>query len=229
MNKENYRQKLEIIADSVSGTYPKLLVHSCCAPCSSYCLIYLRKWFEITSYYYNPNITDCDEYNKRVAELHRLADCLNDDKRLSPDYFDSASGTYLCDGCTDEIADIKDISVIEGEYDPDRFYDISRGLENAPEGGARCAACYALRLRKTAEAAAAGGYEYFTTTLTISPLKNAQLLNEIGCRLADEYQVKWLPSDFKKGEGYRQSIILSRKFDLYRQNYCGCEFGRMNN
>ena len=241
MNKVDYRKELEKIAGSVSGEFPRLLIHSCCAPCSSYCLIYLRKWFDITSLYYNPNITDRAEYDKRVDELKRLVRLLNEDKKLSPEWFDTKSGTYIYEPGTAGTREgdllktlgrktdtVRDISIIEGDYEPGRFYDMARGLEDAPEGGARCCACYAQRLRRTAELAAEGGYDYFSTTLTISPLKNAGVLNEIGYSLAREYNVKWLPSDFKKGEGYRQSIILSRKFDLYRQNYCGCEFGRYN-
>lgn len=214
-NKVNYHKELEkeIKKWSDKEMCPTILLHSCCAPCSSYCMEYLSKYAEITAFYYNPNITDENEYRHRVAELKRLID-------------------EMFVGQTDEVF-IKDKtltvhkpSFIEGEYDPDSFYNIAKGLESEPECGRRCIKCYELRLRKTAEEAAKGGYEYFTTTLTISPLKDAQVLNRLGIKLGEEYGVKYLPSDFKKNGGYQRSIELSREYNLYRQNYCGCEFSK---
>lgn len=181
---------------------PALFLHSCCAPCSSYVLEYLRKYFRITVFYYNPNITEDEEYRKRVAEQKRLIAAYNAEGQGYP------------------------IEVVEGAYEPEQFYEIAKGLEQCPEGGERCFACYELRLRETAKRAKAGEYDYFTTTLSISPLKNAAKLNEIGEQLAKEYGVAWLPSDFKKKDGYKRSIELSKEYDLYRQDYCGCVYSR---
>ena len=161
------------------------------------------QYFEITVFYYNPNISADEEYQKRVAEQKRLIEAYN----KLPD-----SGYP--------------INVMEGDYEPKAFYAIAKGLEQCPEGGERCFACYELRLRKTAELARQLDYDYFTTTLTISPLKNAAKLNEIGERLSEEYQIAWLPSDFKKKNGYKRSIELSAEYGLYRQNYCGCVYSR---
>lgn len=181
---------------------PGLLLHSCCAPCSGYVLEYLREFFRITVFYYNPNISMEAEYRRRAAEQKRLIAAYNAKLPAYP------------------------IEIIEGDYEPDCFYHMARGLEGCPEGGERCFACYELRLRKTAECALAGKYDYFTTTLSISPLKNADKLNEIGERLAKEYGVGWLPSDFKKKGGYQRSIVLSKEYDLYRQDYCGCIYSQ---
>ena len=167
-------------------------------------LEYLRRYFRVTVFYYNPNITEDEEYRKRVAEQKRLIEAYN---------AEAAEESYP-------------IKVVEGDYDPDRFFEIAKGLEQCPEGGERCFACYALRLRETAKRAKAGEYDYFTTTLSISPLKNAAKLNEIGEQLEKEYTVAWLPSDFKKKDGYKRSIELSREYDLYRQDYCGCVYSR---
>lgn len=200
----NYQKELDKIIEDISvakGGVPTLFLHSCCAPCSSYVLEYLRQYFRITVFYYNPNITEDEEYHKRVAEQKRLIEAYN------------AEETYP-------------IKVVEGDYEPNRFFEIAKGLEQCPEGGERCFACYALRLRETAKRAKAGEYDYFTTTLSISPLKNAAKLNEIGEQLAKEYAVAWLPSDFKKKDGYKRSIELSREYDLYRQDYCGCVYSR---
>jgi len=161
---------------------------------------YLREYFEITVFYYNPNITERGEYQKRVQEEIRLIEAYNRQGRK--------------------------IEIIKGDYEPDCFLDMARGLERCAEGGERCFRCYELRLRKTAELARRQGFGYFTTTLTISPLKNAAKLNEIGERLAEEYGVPWLPSDFKKRGGYQRSIELSREYGLYRQDYCGCVFSK---
>lgn len=207
----NYQKELDkITEDIIKGRnggkrVPLLFLHSCCAPCSSYVLEYLRKFFQITVFYYNPNITEDQEYRKRVAEQKRLIAAYNEEVE---------SMAYP-------------ISVLEGDYEPECFYEIASGLEQCPEGGERCFACYALRLRKTAEHARMGRYDYFATTLTISPLKNAAKLNEIGEQLAEEYGIPWLPSDFKKKNGYKRSIELSREYDLYRQDYCGCVYSRV--
>lgn len=171
---------------------PKLLLHCCCAPCSSACLERLKDYFDITALFYNPNIEQ-GEYEKRKAELKKLL---------------AATGW----------ADFLDC-----DYDGGKFYDCARGLEGEKEGGARCEKCFYLRLEKTAETAKAGNYDFFTTTLTISPLKNAALINKIGLDLGGE---KWLFSDFKKGGGALRSIQLSKEYGLYRQNYCGCVYSR---
>lgn len=204
-NKINYQKELEkeIKKWSELEVCPTILLHSCCAPCSSYCLEYLSKYAKITAFYYNPNITDRAEYEHRVAELQRLIE----------EMFKKDSEVYKP-------------NFLEGEYNPDAFYNIAKGLESEPECGRRCIKCYDLRLRKTAEEAVRGGYDYFTTTLTISPLKDAQILNRLGIKLGEEYGVKYLPSDFKKNGGYQRSIELSRDFNLYRQNFCGCEYSK---
>ena len=201
--KINYQKLLDelLLEESIKGK--RLLLHSCCAPCSSYVLTYLSKYFAITVFYYNPNISEQDEYRKRVEEQKRLIALLNE----QPDT-------------------IYPINVIEGNYEPQRFYETVRGYEDYAEGGERCFRCYRLRLLETAKLAREKQFDFFTTTLTISPLKNAQKLNEIGSRLAEEYHVACLPSDFKKKGGYQRSIALSREYGLYRQPYCGCEFSR---
>lgn len=198
-NKVNYQKELEklISEHEKAGEVPKLFLHSCCAPCSSYCLEYLSRYFHITDFYYNPNITDEAEYRKREEELGKLI-------REQPH--------------------LHEVQFVRGKYEPDRFFGIAQGLEDCPEGGERCFRCYELRLSETARMAAQGGFDYFTTTLTISPLKNAQKLNEIGMRLAEAYGVKWLPSDFKKKSGYLRSIELSKEYGMYRQDYCGCVY-----
>lgn len=202
-NVRNYQRELDKILEKPENTGKTLFLHSCCAPCSSYVLEYLRQFFRITVFYYNPNISMEPEYRKRVAEQKRLIQAYND--TLEEGY---------------------PISIVEGDYEPEKFYEMAKGMEQCPEGGERCFACYELRLRKTAELALAGNFDYFTTTLTISPLKNAGKLNEIGERLAEEYSISWLPSDFKKRGGYQRSIELSKEYELYRQNYCGCIYSR---
>ncbi|MCI8579000.1 MAG: epoxyqueuosine reductase QueH [Lachnospiraceae bacterium] len=201
MNQRNYQRELEqIIADCVSKSrVPRLLLHSCCAPCSSYVLEYLSRYFSITVFYYNPNIYPPREYGKRVQEQKRLVEAL---------------------------PVIHPLTLQEGTYEPDRFFDLARGYEQMPEGGERCLRCFRLRLEEAAKAARDGAYDYFTTTLTISPLKNAAKLNEIGEEAGALYGVKHLPSDFKKKNGYKRSIELSREYDLYRQNYCGCIYSQ---
>lgn len=210
----NYQKELDRLLEQLTARHkvPRLLLHSCCAPCSSYCLEYLRKYFQITVFYYNPNISMEEEYQKRVAEQKRLIAAYNeqlirDDDNLQSDRF-------------------YPIEIIEGDYEPAAFYGIAKGLEQCREGGERCYACYELRLRKTAELGAEKKYEYFATTLTISPLKNAAKLNEIGERLSTEYGVPWLVSDFKKKNGYKRSIELSAEYNLYRQDYCGCIYSK---
>lgn len=206
MNKVNYQAELEKLLKTLSDTQRRLFLHSCCAPCSSYCLEYLRNYFEVTVFYYNPNISFGEEYRHRVEELERLVKELNEE----------ADGTE----------GINRIRLEEGPYEPEKFFAAVKGLEDCPEGGERCFVCYELRLREAARRAAEGGYDFFTTTLTISPLKNAQKLNEIGQRLGQEYGVACLPSDFKKKGGYQRSIELSREHELYRQDYCGCVFSK---
>lgn len=219
----NYQKELDNILkeicrkrDSGDGRLPvpTLFLHSCCAPCSSYVLEYLREYFKITVFYYNPNISMEEEYRKRVAEQKRLIAAYNDESASVGSSHDG--GAAACP-----------ISIVEGDYEPEVFFEMSKGLEQCPEGGKRCFACYELRLRKTAELAVSGGYDYFATTLTISPLKNAAKLNEIGEILSQEYNIAWLPSDFKKKNGYKRSIELSAEYDLYRQNYCGCVYSRV--
>lgn len=203
----NYQKELEKLIDLIKQEGagkepPTLLLHSCCAPCSSYVLKYLREYFSITVFYYNPNIGEQSEYRKRVEEQKRLIQIYN-----------TLPGN--------------EIQVIEGDYEPEVFFDMARDFKNCREGGERCFNCYELRLKKTAQQAKLGNFTYFGTTLTISPLKNAKKLNEIGYELEARYGVNWLPSDFKKKEGYKQSIILSEQYDLYRQDYCGCIYSKI--
>ncbi len=200
-NKRNFQKELDRLIEGLQreGRVPKLMLHSCCAPCSSYCLEYLSEYFEITVFYYNPNIYPSEEYHERAAEQKR--------------FIESFPAKHP-------------ISYIEGAYDTKRFYEMARGMEHIPEGGARCFACYELRMREAAILAKEGGYDYFTTTLSISPLKNAEKINEIGEALEAELGVKHLTSDFKKKNGYKRSTELSREYELYRQNYCGCIFSK---
>ena len=192
----------EIINDiNVRKIRPKLLLHSCCAPCSSYVIEYLTKYFDITIFYYNPNISPYEEYLKRKNEQIKLIEAINNYNMLDIAY---------CD------------------YDNDIYEDRIKGLENEPEKGNRCTVCFKLRLGKTAQEAKKNGYDYFGTTLTLSPYKNAQLINEIGLSLEKEFNVKYLVSDFKKKDGYKKSIELSKKYDLYRQDYCGCKYSKRN-
>lgn len=197
----NYQKLMEqtINSNLNEGIVPTLLLHSCCAPCSSYCLEYLSDYFKITVFYYNPNIYPEDEYYKRVSEQKHFIERL---PAKNP------------------------ISFIEGSYDTDRFYNITKGLEDCPEGGERCFLCYELRLRESAELAKKYQMDYFTTTLSISPLKNARKLNEIGDSLAKEYGIRYLNSDFKKRNGYKRSVELSEQYGMYRQYYCGCVFSK---
>lgn len=201
MNRRNYQLELDKIISRAEeeGGYPSLLLHSCCAPCSSYVLKYLSEYFKITLLYFNPNISPESEYMKRVAEQKRLIESMPLKNK---------------------------VEFIEGRYEPREFYDAVKGYEEELEGGRRCHICYEMRLREAAEYAKKGGYDYFTTTLSISPLKKSDVLNEIGERVGTEYGIAHLPSDFKKRNGYKQSIELSKEYDLYRQNFCGCVFSK---
>lgn len=212
MNKINYQKELEKIIASLQGPV-KVFLHSCCAPCSSFCMEYLRRYFDVTVFYYNPNIMQEEEYRKRVAEQKRLIDAYN---RLEEQ--------VVISGTAKEVFTLRKISFAEGAYDVDNYLQAVKGLEDAPEGGSRCGRCFELRLRETAKEAKELGMDYFTTTLTISPLKNAQLINELGNRIGEEVGIAFLPSDFKKNNGYLRSIELSKEYDLYRQDYCGCDF-----
>ena len=199
---KNYQILLdkEIEALQKAGERPRLLLHACCAPCSSYVLEYLCKYFEITLFFYNPNISPRSEYDMRLGELERLVTDMG-----------------LGDGVT----------VVNSDYTPELFYQMAKGLESLPEGGERCRRCYELRLCKTAEAAKEGGFDYFTTTLSISPHKNAEWLNTIGEELSGKVGVKYLFSDFKKRGGYLRSCKLSEEYGLYRQDFCGCIYSKM--
>lgn len=200
MMKRNYSKELDNIIKGNLDKKPTLLIHSCCAPCSSYVLEYLSRHFDITILFYNPNISPKSEFDYRESELKRLVG---------------------------EMPLECNIDVIVPDYDDNEFYDAVKGFENIPEGGERCFRCYELRLKKAFEYAKENRFDYFTTTLSISPYKNAEKLNEIGERLAGECEyVKWLPSDFKKKNGYKRSIELSKEYNLYRQNYCGCVFSK---
>ena len=197
----NYQKILDKTIEGFQkdGKTPSLLLHACCAPCSSYVLEYLSEYFNITVFYYNPNITEESEYRKRTAEEQRLIS---------------------------EMPLKNPVRFIEGKYDPESFFKMAEGLEAVPEGGERCFKCYRLRIAETADTAKKLGFDFFTTTLSISPLKNAQKLNEIGGEEAERVGVPYLFSDFKKREGYKRSIQLSAQYGLYRQNYCGCVFSK---
>lgn len=201
MNNINYQKELEklIKKNQENNIIPSLLLHACCAPCSSYVLEYLSQYFFITVVFYNPNISTDEEYNHRAKELLRF---IQEKKFINP------------------------VKAIIEDYVPEEFYSAVKGLENCNEGGNRCFQCYALRLERAAKMAKDKGFDYFTTTLSISPLKNASKLNEIGKEMEEKYGVKYLYSDFKKKNGYKRSIELSKEYNLYRQNFCGCEFSK---
>lgn len=201
MQKVNYQLMLdsEIKKIVIGGQKPSLLLHACCAPCSSYVIEYLSGYFDITLFYYNPNISPEKEYRCRVDEVNRL----------------------IC-----EMPSAKDVKFIEGEYDTDSFFAGAKGHETEDEGGARCFECYRLRLDRSARFAKENGFDYYTTTLSISPYKNAEKLNTIGAEIGEKYGVKYLFSDFKKKNGYKRSIELSNEYGLYRQDYCGCVFSK---
>ena len=200
MNKLNFdREMQKIISENKkAGKIPKLLLHACCAPCASACIERLIEHFDLTIYFYNPNIDGEREYHKRAAEIERLTEFFN-------------------------------VKLIEEPFGAGEYYSAVKGLEEEPEGGRRCEKCFYLRLKKTAEKAKAEEFDYFSTTLTISPLKNAELINQLGNKTGEECNVKFLPSDFKKQGGFLRSVSLSRELSLYRQNYCGCAFSRGKN
>lgn len=226
MGTVNYQKELDEITDDIlyrrahdsAFTPPKLLIHACCAPCSSYCLEYLREYFDITVFYYNPNISSFAEYDKRYREEERLIGIYNDqvDRYRKNGVTEFDAGMKV--GC-----DTGYISLAEAAYNEDEFYTYVRGYEACPERGERCTKCFELRLGRTYEyAVAAGGFDYISTTLTLSPLKDSDRINRIGYGICKD--VAWLPGDFKKRDGYKRSIELSGAFGLYRQNYCGCIF-----
>ncbi|MDQ5983994.1 MAG: Epoxyqueuosine reductase QueH [Eubacteriales bacterium SKADARSKE-1] len=194
----DYQKELDLLIEKIKENKmkPALLLHSCCAPCSSYVLKYLLSFFNITVFYYNPNTFPEEEYNKRKFELEKLLSLMGVEKS---------------------------VKLICSEYDHETFNRATKDFINEKEGGHRCSICYELRLQRTAELAKKLGVDYFCTTLSVSPYKNAQKLNNIGQKLAAEYGVNYLVSDFKKKAGYKQSIELSKKYNLYRQNYCGCK------
>ena len=197
----NFQKELEKIIEEnkKNGVVPSLLLHSCCAPCSSYCLEYLSQYFKITVLYYNPNLFPAGEYERRVSEQKKLVSAL-------PTKYP--------------------ITLVEMKGEPEEFYSAVKGLEHTGEGGERCFACFRLRLERAARYAKENGFDFFTTTLTISPLKNAQKLNEIGEAVGEKFGVRHLPSDFKKKNGYKRSVELSKVYGLYRQDYCGCVFSK---
>ncbi len=199
--KINYQKELDKIISALEqkGEKKTLLLHSCCAPCSSYVLEYLSRYFYITVFYYNPNIYPPKEYDTRMEEQKRLVS---------------------------QMPVLLPVRVVEADYEPELFFEMARGMERIPEGGERCFLCYEMRMRKAAAYAADQGFDYFTTTLSISPLKNAGKLNEIGLKLAEETGVPYLVSDFKKKNGYKRSVELSAEYGLYRQNYCGCVYSQ---
>lgn len=198
MEKKNYQKILDGVIEALpSDSGRKLLLQSCCGPCSSYVIEYLSRYFDITLLYYNPNIRPEAEYDRRLETLHELLG---------------------------KMPEGPSVKVIEPGWRGEDFIKAVKGLEQEPEGGARCARCFLLRLEETAKTAKAGAYDFFGTTLTVSPHKDAGLLNDIGEHLQEKYGVAWLPSDFKKRNGYLRSIQLSRQYDIYRQEYCGCGF-----
>ena len=194
----NYQKKLEEILEKIDITNkPKLLLHACCGPCSSYTVEYLSKYFDITIYYYNPNTYPEEEYKRRLEELNKFIGNFN-----------------------------SSIKVVEENYIPNEFYKSIRGLENLGEKSKRCYECYKLRLDKSAKYAKENNYDYFTTTLSISPYKNAEWINEIGIELESKYNINYLFADFKKKNGYKRSLELSKEYKLYRQEYCGCVYSK---
>ena len=200
MNKINYQRELDQLIEEIEaeGKVPTLLLHSCCAPCSSYCTEYLSQFFAITVFYYNPNIYPDEEYFHRVKEQQRFIS---------------------------EFPTKYPVSFIEGDFEKDRFYsEVAKGLEKEPERGARCTKCFELRLGETAKRAAAEGMDYFATTLTISPMKDVELLNSIGAAMGERYGVEYLATEFRKKNGYLRSTQISKEYDMYRQDYCGCVY-----
>lgn len=200
MEKINYQKELDLILKNIDiENPPKLLIHSCCGPCSSYILEYLSNYFKIVLFYYNPNIYPQEEYFKRLDEQKQIINKINS---------------------------INKIELIEGEYDTKKYYKVIKGMENMREGSQRCFNCYEFRLIEAAKICKEFNMDYFVTTLSISPYKNAEKINEIGNRIGEEFGVKYLSSDFKKKGGYQRSIVLSKEWNLYRQDYCGCVFSK---
>lgn len=235
-NQLNYQKELDGLLErlekerAVGDSLPRLFLHSCCAPCSSYVLKYLREYFRITVFYYNPNISMQEEYRKRVEEQKRLIAAYNAEaEKQAAEGRNAAKEHAQREHGEDSGEDSGHpcrIDIVEGNYEPEVFFELTKEYADCPEGGERCFLCYELRLRRTAQEAKMGGFDYFCTTLSISPLKNAAKINEIGSMLEKEIGVKWLPSDFKKKDGYKQSVELSRTYDLYRQDYCGCSYSK---
>ena len=192
-----YKKELESIKEK-----KKILLHSCCAPCSSSVIMTLMEHFDITILYYNPNISPINEYEKRKKEQIELIN---------------------------KLKKITQVNIIDCDYDNDIYEEKIKGYEECPERGQRCTICFNLRLEKTAKIAKENNFDYFCTTLTLSPYKNAKLINEIGEELSKKYKIKWLYSDFKKNDGYKKSIELSKNYNLYRQNYCGCKYSIRKN
>lgn len=201
--KQDYQKTLDTIIEDIikRDTPPTLLLHSCCGPCSSYVLEYLTQYFSISVLYYNPNIYPVNEYLRRLGAQKEIIE---------------------------KLPTKHTVSLIDGEYEEERYYSAVKGFENEPEGGERCEKCFVLRMEKAAKTAKEKGFDYFTTTLSVSPHKNAQTLNNIGFSLEEKYGVKYLPANFKKRNGYQRSIELSRRYGLYRQSYCGCVFSTDN-
>lgn len=201
MNKINYQTVMESLINEYcgAGEIPRLLLHSCCGPCSSFCIQTLAEYFDVTVFYYNPNIYPPEEYKIRADEQERFI-------REFPTKYP--------------------VKFVEGNFNPTEFYETVKGYEDFPEGNERCFLCYELRLRETAKMAKEENFDFFTTTLSISPLKNADKLNEIGKRLEDEYNIKYLYSDFKKKDGYKKSTEISKQYNMYRQYYCGCVYSK---
>lgn len=202
MNRINYQSILDNTIKKITSEnrVPTLLIHSCCAPCSSYVLEYLSQYFEITILYYNPNIFPREEYEYRISEQERLINSMNF---------------------------VHNVKLIGSDYTPEDFHSAIKGCEKEPEGGKRCKLCFEVRLKYTAAMAKKMNFDYFTTTLSISPLKNAEVLNELGIHIGQEYGVEYLQSDFKKRNGYKRSVELSKEYGLYRQDYCGCVYSKM--
>ena len=224
-NTRNYSVELEKIIKNPENRGKTLFLHSCCAPCSSYVLEYLRKFFRITVFYFNPNITEDTEYLKRVEEQKRLIKEYNNRLECALTEKERTETENMV--LDKEALPAYPIEIMEGDYDKNCFFTAVKGLEKCGEGSERCFACFRLRLEETAKRARENGADYFATTLTISPLKNAVKLNEIGEEMAAKYGIMHLPSDFKKKNGYKRSIELSAEYGLYRQDYCGCIFSKM--
>lgn len=198
----NFQKEMDKILEKFDlENPPSILLHSCCAPCSSHVISYLSDFFNITVFYYNPNISELDEYNRRAKEQ----------KRFIAEYMAK-----------------NPVKFMEGDHNPKEYFELIRGLEKAPEGGERCVKCYRMRLAETARIASEKGFDYFATTLSISPMKSSALINAIGSEVGGIYNAEYLLSDFKKKNGYKHSVELSKEYDLYRQDYCGCIFTKEN-